>query len=200
MGGLDIYEIIRLRPPVPPPPPVIIKPLVLQLSVLNEFTRKPVVASIIISNARQKEINIETNDNGYAGHELTPGAEYSITALAPGYLTWHDTFKSEDIASGEVQKEILLKPIREDERVIYKFRVEFDFDKFHIRPEERARLDSAAVLLAKFAKSTVVVAGHTDSVGTVQYNMILSWNRASRVSEYVKLYLEEKNVHLQNPG
>ncbi len=198
LGGLDIYQIIRLSPPISPQPPQLIKPLILQLTVLNEFTLKPVVASIILSTPRKEDMNIETNEQGYAGHEVIPGAKYSITVLASGFLTGYDSFSSDDLAQGEVKKEILLKPIREDERVIYRFHVEFDFDRFHIRPEERKHLDSAVVLLEKYPKSVVVVAGHTDSVGTVQYNMILGWNRASKVSEYVKTYIEEKNVKLIN--
>ncbi len=199
LGGLDVYQIIRFVPAPPPPPPEKPMPLVLKMTVLNEFTMKPVVATILLTSPPREETTLETDAGGYAGHEVQGGAEYAITTLAPGFLTGHDSFKSEPGATGEERRTILLKPIREDERVIYKFRVEFDFDKFHIRPEERKHLDSAAVLLTRFPKSTVVVAGHTDGVGSVQYNMILGWNRASRVSEYVNSYMTEKQVHLLTP-
>lgn len=198
LGGLDVYEVIRLALPPPPLPPAELKPLVLRVTVLNEFTLKPVTASLILSLKDTNDINIETDENGKAGHEIEPGAVYTVTALSPGFMTNTETVISDKDASGEIRKQILLKPIRENERIIYAFRVEFDFDRFNIRPEERRHLDSAAVLLAKYPKSTVVVAGHTDSVGTVQYNVILSYNRAARVGEYVKSFLESKNVKLMH--
>jgi len=54
------------------------------------------------------------------------------------------------------------------------------------------------VLLAQFPNSTVVISGHTDSVGTVIYNIKLGYSRAKEVSRYVHDWLYQKDVRLRN--
>lgn len=46
-------------------------------------------------------------------------------------------------------------------------------------------LNSVAVVLKEYKKTTVDVAGHTDSVGSENYNQRLSENRARSVAEYL---------------
>ena len=47
-------------------------------------------------------------------------------------------------------------------------------------------LDSVAIVLEEFEKTTIVVAGYTDSRGSDSYNQTLSENRASAVAAYLK--------------
>lgn len=46
-------------------------------------------------------------------------------------------------------------------------------------------LDSVVLVLQKFEKTVIVVAGHTDSVGSTQYNQALSERRANSVAQYL---------------
>jgi OOP family OmpA-OmpF porin len=101
-------------------------------------------------------------------------------------------------AKGVREVEILLTPIQEKERIIYHFVVEFDFDLSNIRERERHNLDSVVTLLTRYPNCTVVVTGHTDSVGTEEYNIRLGRDRAERVGSYVERYLGGKGVKLQN--
>lgn len=73
----------------------------------------------------------------------------------------------------------------EVEAVIELQGVHFDFDKSTLKPEARVILDEAAELLAKHERVVVEVAGHTDSVGTDQYNQGLSERRANAVRDYL---------------
>lgn len=66
----------------------------------------------------------------------------------------------------------------------------FDFDELTIKPDFTAELDAAADLLLANPDVTVRIDGHTDSVGTEEYNMGLSERRA----EAVATYLEEVGV------
>ena len=68
--------------------------------------------------------------------------------------------------------------------------VEFDIDKYNIRPQYHAELDKVVDILAKNPNATVKVVGHTDITYTHAYNMQLSKRRA----ESVKSYLVKKNV------
>ena len=63
--------------------------------------------------------------------------------------------------------------------------VNFDFDKDTLRPDAVAILDEAVSILQKYPQLRVEVAGHTDSVGTEQYNQGLSERRAATVYNYL---------------
>lgn len=63
--------------------------------------------------------------------------------------------------------------------------VNFDFDKDTLRPDAEAILAEAVQILQKYPQLKVEVAGHTDSVGTEQYNQGLSERRAATVYNYL---------------
>lgn len=62
----------------------------------------------------------------------------------------------------------------------------FDFDKTNLKPEGKAEIDKLVAEMKKFGKDTVVVVGHTDSIGTDAYNMGLGQRRADSVANYMK--------------
>lgn len=61
----------------------------------------------------------------------------------------------------------------------------FDFDKSNLKPEGKAELDKLIAEMQKFPGDTVVVIGHTDSIGTDAYNMALGQRRADAVAAYL---------------
>jgi OOP family OmpA-OmpF porin len=61
----------------------------------------------------------------------------------------------------------------------------FDFDKSVIKPEGRARLDQFVKQLSGISYQFVVVVGHTDSIGSDDYNMKLGHRRAEAVKAYL---------------
>lgn len=61
----------------------------------------------------------------------------------------------------------------------------FDFDKSFIRMEDFTNLDRDVATLREWGDMKVEVAGHTDSIGTDQYNMGLSLRRAEAVRDYL---------------
>jgi len=62
----------------------------------------------------------------------------------------------------------------------------FDFDSSALRAEARAELDRAADILAPRDDIILIeVAGHTDSIGTEEYNQDLSVRRAQSVADYL---------------
>ncbi|MEQ1440027.1 OmpA family protein [Fontimonas sp. SYSU GA230001] len=62
--------------------------------------------------------------------------------------------------------------------------VTFEFDKIRLRPDAQTILDWATDILKKYPDMQVEIAGHTDSIGTDEYNQRLSENRAQAVKEY----------------
>ncbi|MGH7790148.1 MAG: OmpA family protein [Candidatus Binatia bacterium] len=64
--------------------------------------------------------------------------------------------------------------------------VNFDFDKYNIRPDAVPILDEAARTLKESGDITVTVDGYTDSIGSAEYNQRLSERRANAVREYLE--------------
>lgn len=63
--------------------------------------------------------------------------------------------------------------------------VNFAFDKSDLTPESIAILDQAVEVLTQYPNLKVEVAGHTDAIGTDQYNQGLSERRAKVVYNYL---------------
>jgi outer membrane protein OmpA-like peptidoglycan-associated protein len=63
--------------------------------------------------------------------------------------------------------------------------VHFDFDKATLKADAKPILDEAVQVLKQEGSVDIVVEGHTDSVGTDQYNLGLSRRRADTVRRYL---------------
>jgi outer membrane protein OmpA-like peptidoglycan-associated protein len=62
----------------------------------------------------------------------------------------------------------------------------FDFNSASLRGSSRDELREMADVFNKYNDTTIVVAGHTDSVGSSSYNQRLSERRASTVENYLE--------------
>jgi peptidoglycan-associated lipoprotein len=63
--------------------------------------------------------------------------------------------------------------------------VNFDFDKFDLRPDAQAILRGQAAWLNQNPARTVTVEGHCDERGTREYNLGLGERRANSVKQYL---------------
>jgi outer membrane protein OmpA-like peptidoglycan-associated protein len=63
--------------------------------------------------------------------------------------------------------------------------VHFDFDKATIRADARPVLDEAIRILREEGGVAVVSEGHTDAIGSTEYNQKLSERRADAVRRYL---------------
>jgi outer membrane protein OmpA-like peptidoglycan-associated protein len=61
----------------------------------------------------------------------------------------------------------------------------FDFNSSALRSSSRATLDRLATNFAQYPDNEVSIEGHTDSVGTEDYNQRLSEQRAATVADYL---------------
>ena len=66
----------------------------------------------------------------------------------------------------------------------------FNTNSTEIKPGFHSTLDKIADVVVRYGKTTLTVAGHTDNVGSAQYNQGLSERRANSVAQY----LESKRV------
>lgn len=63
--------------------------------------------------------------------------------------------------------------------------VRFDFDKYTLKPEGRTLLDRLGDWLLKNKAYVVVIEGHCDERGTVEYNLALGERRAEEARKYL---------------
>ena len=61
----------------------------------------------------------------------------------------------------------------------------FDFDKATLRRDVEFNLVKIATILNQFAEMKILIEGHTDSIGTDEYNLDLSQRRAKAVYEFL---------------
>lgn len=66
----------------------------------------------------------------------------------------------------------------------------FDFDRYALKPEGKAKLDELVGKIKGIALEVIIAVGHTDRIGTEAYNQKLSVHRA----ESVKAYLVSKGI------
>jgi len=81
-------------------------------------------------------------------------------------------------------------PAPKAEKVTTASTVNFDFDRYVIRPDARSKLDDLVGKLRNVNLEVVIAVGHADRLGSDAYNMKLSVRRA----DSVKAYLVSKGV------
>lgn len=61
----------------------------------------------------------------------------------------------------------------------------YDFDSDVVRAESAGNLRSLAASLGKYPKTDLMIVGHTDAVGSSEYNQTLSQRRATAAANYL---------------
>ncbi len=76
-------------------------------------------------------------------------------------------------------------PVPVSEKVSFAAAALFDFDKSELKPDGKAALDDLLQKQQGVDAEVMVTVGHTDSVGSDQYNLKLSQRRADAVKAYI---------------
>ncbi len=92
-------------------------------------------------------------------------------------------------------------PAPTSEKVTFAADAFFDFDKAILKPEAKVKLDDMASKLKDINLEVVIAVGHTDSVGSDEYNQKLSIRRAEAVKAYlVSAGIETSRVYTEGKG
>ncbi len=102
-----------------------------------------------------------------------------------------------DAARAEAEKTALRERLRQQLNLVLETRetqrglivnisdVLFDFDKFTLKPGAREKLAKVSGILLAYPGLTIQLEGHTDSIGSDDYNQKLSEHRADSVRDYL---------------
>ena len=87
-----------------------------------------------------------------------------------------------------------------DEKV--RLNIEFDFDKADIRPRYHDELKKVGDFMNKYPDVNMALEGHTDSIGTDEYNQRLSQRRVNSVKNYIveKFNIDGKRIQATGYG
>lgn len=117
--------------------------------------------------------------------ELEPESDFGIVISKPGYFSVTDeSLTTKGFVGDTVKREYTLiaipyqLPVHVD--IVY-----YDLDKFKIREDAKPVLDKMGEMMNKYPFLDLLVASHTDSRASDEYNIILSNNRAKAVTEYM---------------
>ncbi len=92
---------------------------------------------------------------------------------------------------------------RVGEGIVVEFseKVLFGFDQADLNSSARGSLDKLTTILNDYPDTNIEIQGHTDNVGTEQYNKSLSVRRASAVEDYlVDNGVSRKRVYIKGYG
>jgi outer membrane protein OmpA-like peptidoglycan-associated protein len=152
-------------------------------------TRKPlagVKVSFVDSLAKQTLKELTTGADAKYVFKVTSKRPYNLKLEKTGYFT-----KVLPIpASGQMgndtlyNAEICLQAFEKDKPIVIN-NILYDFNKATLRPESKTVLNSLVTIMKDNPKIIVRLGAHTDSIGSVKYNIKLSQARAQSCVDYI---------------
>lgn len=124
-------------------------------------------------------------------------AVYAIIGSAVGGVAGTFIGKYMDKQAEKLKKDLDVladvERVGEGIKITMKSGVLFDFNSSKINPKVNSNLVQFAETLKQYPDTEILVAGHTDNVGTEEYNMKLSQQRADAVSAILKANSVSRN-------
>ncbi|MEX2590866.1 MAG: OmpA family protein [Chitinophagales bacterium] len=144
--------------------------------------------------------NVITKESGPFLLTMQPEQVYQINITKSGYFGAEERIDVNEIeAKDTLEMTFLLEEI--EQREIKLKRIHFAFDRSNLNKKAKLSLDSVAIILLENEDFTMDVVGHTDSVGTLAYNMRLGKRRAQSAADYlVKKGVEVDRMSIISKG
>ena len=156
--------------------------------ILDAITKNSIAADIEITINSTGEVYTSLKSNSSTGKfllSLPAGKNYGISVAAEGYLFHSENF---NLPKGDgfnlVNKDIELKNIKVGSNIALR-NVFFNSGKWDVKSDSYAELDRLVALLSDIPSLKIEISGHTDNVGSVSFNELLSQRRADAVVNYL---------------
>jgi outer membrane protein OmpA-like peptidoglycan-associated protein len=154
--------------------------------VTNVFSHNPVHATVVLVDSSDASSRMTTESDPRTGaysFNISALKKYSISATATDYEPYNssvDVPRSRETTLIQIEKEIRLTPSSIDNVMIF-----FETDHSNLRREELPKFDRFISQVKENPYVRIEVNGHTDDVGSVEYNEKLSERRAIAVEDYL---------------
>jgi outer membrane protein OmpA-like peptidoglycan-associated protein len=182
-GKLDLY-CFELNKENRPMPVTYVKGI-----VFNNETKEKIEARFELINLKTGKIVYTSFSDPVKGDflvTLPSENDYALNVSKEGYLFYSDNFSLKGNWSiiEPFIKNIPLQPIKVGESVVLR-NIFFETAKYDLKTESVIELDKLVAFLKTNDKLKIEISGHTDNIGTKEYNQILSENRAKSVYNYL---------------
>lgn len=147
----------------------------------------PLFARIELTNLVDAQPYAFAQSFARSGHFVIPlplNKSYVFNVNKEGYLFYSGRFNVNDFADKMDTLRISLQPIRLNAKVTLN-NILFDTDKFELLPQSEIELEILINFLENNSNLIIEIGGHTDNVGSPDYNQTLSENRAKAVYDYL---------------
>jgi outer membrane protein OmpA-like peptidoglycan-associated protein len=154
----------------------------------HENTKKGAGIGALVGAATGALIGYHNDHSGGAlrGALIGAAAGGAIGAGAGAYMDKQQTEFEQQLAAERAQHQIEIeRQQNEILKLTMNSEVSFDFNSATIKATFRSPLNKIADIMTRYPKTQIVVVGHTDSVGSEQYNLELSLRRANAVANYL---------------
>jgi outer membrane protein OmpA-like peptidoglycan-associated protein len=181
-GGFDIYSFPTYTN-MQPEPVFYVKGIVSDLN-----TGKKLAAKVEISNLLTGIIDDSVSSDAVNGEFLLvlhPGTDYAFNISKKGYLFYSENYNLNEISGDiSVSSEFKLSPIQSGNSFVLN-NIFFDFNSSVLQPSSFSELNKLFVLLQANMELNILIEGHTDNIGSDEYNKQLSTERAQSVYHYL---------------
>jgi outer membrane protein OmpA-like peptidoglycan-associated protein len=123
---------------------------------------------------------------------------YNIKSTSKGYIYIEYLYNAQNNTSPEIiARDLLFVKAEEKNPMI----INFDFDDATISDSAKYILEDFFANKNKYSQQKITIIGYTDSVGTEEYNLKLSYNRAKNTALYLeKLGANKNNIKFEGKG
>lgn len=180
-GGFDLYSIPLPKKAKP-------KPVFTLKGRITDSDGNPLHAKIVLEDLDTGDTLAVINDDPETGKYFTvlpAEKKVAYTVMSRNHL-----FKSDHIDTGKLKESkekdlnIELQPIQKKKEIVLN-NIFFDFNSADLRSESIIELKKVVQIMRENPKLVVEIQGYTDNVGTDEYNLKLSENRAQSVADYL---------------
>ncbi len=153
------------------------------------------IKDLLTGKTLVETITTETGDNlnSILDHIVGDKISYKIDLMKEGYFPKSLTFNSEiskpgiinvhDLLSGSLAMDKAVKDLTE---MIKINPINFDLNKFNIRPDAKVELNKIVEVMNKYPEMEIELGSHTDCRASIAYNEKLSDKRAKASAAYIK--------------
>jgi len=185
LGSYDVYWALQAYP-------VTTGDLTLQGLIRDRDTQLPIpFATAILFEIDPQGFLIPidtffTDQSAFYTFPLGFNKRYKVLGNAPEYLANEIELNTIDVPPGTLERniDIQLEAIFVN-RPIQLQNIYYDFDEYFLRQESKLELDRLVFLLQQNPNIRIQLGSHTDTNGTLEYNDVLSNNRARSAIRYV---------------
>ncbi len=157
-------------------------------TVTDKATNAPLEATIVIEDLSTGTKIFDATSNSISGSYTTvlrPGHDYGISITAPGYVFHSARYTvPTNVSYDKLAHDFQLQRLAEGERFVAN-NIFFDYNTATLSPESRPELDRIVGMMREHPQLRLQINGHTDNIGSAEFNKQLSLRRADAVRDYL---------------